>query len=173
MGIMKRISEQGSNRSRAFPNTWEGPFDIEIKEEGVTHRYERSMDMADVDKFNAAIQAWGAKVRAALPPSISGLGIKGNKLSSSIKDRYFYDYGEIYRIGISFRREGIFVHKGVGRGYKMQGGTVVKTSKSPGFNRFPKPWFNPVIESHIAELGEIINSYVDTAIINTARIYIR
>lgn len=173
MSIMQRIEDSRTNRSRAFPESWEGPFDIDIREEGVTHRYERSLKTEDMEKFNAAIQAWGAKVKSALPSSISSQGIKGNKLGRSIKDRYFFDYGEIYRIGINFRREGIFVHKGVGRGYVMSGGTVVKTSKTPGFNRLPKPWFNPVIEAHIAELGDIIHSYTDSAIINSTRIYIR
>jgi hypothetical protein len=55
----------------------------------------------------------------------------------------------------------------------MQGGTVVKTSKSVGFNRRPKPWFNPVIDAFIPELGEIIKAYSDTAIVNSTKIFIR
>jgi hypothetical protein len=172
MGLMKRLLEERTNRNRAFSKSWEGPFDIEIREDGITHRYNRSLDTESLEKFNTAIQAWGNKVRSALPGSISNQGIKGRKLGRSIKNTYHYDYGEIYRIGFAFNREGIFVHKGVGRGYKMSGGTVVKTSKTQGFNRQPKPWFNPVIESYFSELEEIIKSYTETAIINSSQIYI-
>jgi len=49
----------------------------------------------------------------------------------------------------------------------------VKTAKTQGFNRKPKPWFNPVIESFIPELEQIIKEYADSAVLNTVRIFIR
>jgi hypothetical protein len=126
-----------------------------------------------MEAFNEKLKVWGAKVNAAMPGSISSHGIRGSHLSKGIRNTYYYEYGEIYRLGFSFPREGIFVHKGVGSGYVMRNGVVVKTSKSTGFNRQPKPWFNPVIESFIPELGEIIKEYAETAILNSTRIYIR
>ena len=173
MGIMKKVLEQQSNRIQAFPKTWSGPFDIEVRQEGATTSINKSLSSSEMEQFNTEIKAWGAKVKASLPGSMCGLGIKGSLLKRSVKDLYGFDYGEIFRIAIAFRREGIFVHKGVGRGYKMQGGQVVKTSKSQGFNRQPKPWFNPVIEANIGELDQIIHSYIGAAIVNCTRIYIR
>ena len=169
---MDRIAASRTNRRGASRESWDGPFDLGI-EDSATERYSRSKNTEEMDAFNEKIKAWGLKVKATMPASISAHGIRGKKLSGSIKNTYYYDYGEIYRLGFSFAREGIFVHKGVGRGYVMSGGTVVKISKSQGFNRKPKPWFNPVIESFIPDLDEIIQEYSETAILNSTRIFIR
>lgn len=173
MGLWKRIAETRGTRKGIFKGSWEGPFDISLQETGQTQRFQRSRNTDEMNAFNDRLKAWGARVNAALPPSISGHGIGGRKLARSIRNTYSYEFGEIYRLGFSFAREGIFVHKGVGRGYVMQGGTVVKISKSPGFNRRPKPWFNPVIGQFIPELEEIVKEYAETAIINSTRIFIR
>ena len=174
MSIVERIAESRSVRKGAFQGTWEGPFDVGIEETGKTQRFERSKWRPEAaEAFNNSLKAWGAKVNAALPPSLSSHGIGGKTLSKSIRNTYYYEYGEIFRLGFSFAREGIFVHKGVGRGYVMNNGVVVKISKSSGHNRKPKPWFNPVIESFIPELGEIIKNYAENAILNSTRIYIR
>jgi hypothetical protein len=50
---------------------------------------------------------------------------------------------------------------------------VVKASKTPGFNRKSKPWFNPIVESHLDELGQIIHDHNEKAIVNAIRIFIR
>jgi hypothetical protein len=154
-------------------NSWEGPFDITIREPGLTQRHSRSSDSEEIEAFNEQIKAWSEKVKFALEPSIRSNNISGSRLLRSIKNTYQYDYGEIFRLGFSFARHGIFIHKGVGRGYHAQGGVVVKTSRTPGFNRQPKPWFNPVVESHLDELGEIIKVHNETAIVNSSRIFIR
>ena len=174
MGLWKRISESNTANSGAFNGSWEGPFDIGIEEQGKTQRFARSQwNGEEAQAFNERLIAWGAKVAAAMPQSISSHGIYGKSLRKSIKTTFFYEYGEIFRLGFSFARHGIFVHKGVGRGYVMSSGTVIKTAKTQGFNRKPKPWFNPVVESFIPELEKIIFDYTDTAIINSSRIYIR
>ena len=174
MSLAKRLLELRTNRQpRGSKAKWEGPFDIEIREESATNRYTRTRDTASVNAFNNEIKTWGAKVKSQLYPSIASNEIKGTKLKSSIKNTYKEDYGEIFRIGFSFKPEGVYVHKGVGRGYVMQGGVVVKTSRTEGWNRRPKPWFNPVIEANMPELQEIIKRHVSDAVINTARIYIQ
>lgn len=178
MGAFNRLSQQmadgGKNRSGAFSRSWEGPFDIDLTDEAnTTSRYARTQNLEKVDDFNAKLLAWQEKVKAALGPSISESGIKGSKLARSIKGTSKEQYGEIYRLGFSFKREGIFVHKGVGRGYVMKGDTVVKISKTEGFNRHPKPWFNPVVESFIPELAEIVHDYYEGAILRTGRIFIK
>lgn len=174
MGLMKRILESRHNRGRNMSRSWEGPFEIDFKEEGVTQRYERSRDMKAVDDFNQKVQAWSAKIKAQLPGSITSQGMGGKVLSRSIRETFKYDHGEIFRLGFSFARHGVYVHKGVGRGYRMNGEVVVKTARTTeGFNRKPKPWFNPVIESGMPELEQIVKEYTQTAIVNSTRIYIR
>jgi hypothetical protein len=170
MSIWDRIAESRSGGTSR--GSWEGPFDVGITS-SKTERFQRSRNTEEMEAFNDRLKAWGAKVSAAMPGSISSNSIGGSRLARSIRNTYYYEFGEIYRLGFSFAREGIFVHKGVGKGYVMKNGVVVKTSKTEGFNRQPKPWFNPVIESFMPELEEIILKYADTAIINSTRIYIR
>jgi hypothetical protein len=173
MGLWKKVAEGRTVRKGSFQGSWEGPFDMTIEDTGKTQRFERSRDTEAMEAFNQRLKAWGSKVKAAMPGSISSNGIKGTNLGKSIRNTYYYEYGEIFRLGFSFAREGIFVHKGVGKGYVMSGGTVVKISKNPEGNRISKPWFNPVIDQFIPELGEIIKDYAESAIINSTRIYIR
>lgn len=171
-----KVEKSGNREDRRYGSvrmTPEGPFDITIQEDGKTQRYQRGLDSQAVEAFNNQIKDWGSRVNAALKSSVSAAGIKGPKLKSSIRNTYKYDYGEIYRIGFAFKREGVFMEKGVGRGYVMKNGVVVKISKSPNFARFPKPWFNKVIEAFLPDLEQIVVSYTETAIINTLRIYIR
>lgn len=172
--IQDSINDSRRNRSAAFTRSYEGPFDISIQQTGATTSSRgRGLSPEKTDEFNSRLQQWGSMVTADLKGSIGSHGIGGNKLPRSLRNTYYYNFGEIDRLGFTFRREGIYIHKGVGRGYNMQGGVVVKTSKTTGFNRKPKPWFNPVIESHIPALQEIVKDYVHDAVINTVRIFIR
>jgi hypothetical protein len=174
MGLWKRIAETRSGQNNPFKKKHEGPFDVSIEDTGKTHRFERSRwDPKAAEEYNQRLQAWGAKLTTIFPVSISGQGIKGSKLARSIRNTYYYEYGEIYRLGFTFAREGIFVHKGVGRGYVMNNGIVVKLSKNPLGFRKPSPWFNPVVEQHIDELKQIVIDYTKDSIINSTRIYIR
>jgi hypothetical protein len=173
VGLWKRISESRSVSKGAFQGSWEGPFDVSIEDTGKSQRFERSRNTEEMEAFNEKLKDWSVRVKAALPGSISSHGIQGSRLIRSIRNTYYYDYGEIYRLGFSFAREGIFVHKGVGKGYVMKNGVVVKISKNPMGSRVPKPWFNPVIESFIPQLEQIVLEYADQAIVNATRIYIR
>lgn len=173
MGLMKRLLETRTVRKQGLNVSHEGPFDVSIEEQGITDRHMRSLDTEAMNQFNASVKQWTDTVRADLGVSVSSSGIKGSKLRKGIRNNFRYDFGEIYRIGFTFPREGVFVHKGVGKGYVMNSGVVVKTSKTIGFNRQPKPWFNPVLTRHLPALGEIIQAYTKRAIINSSRIYIR
>lgn len=172
MGLMKRIldSRMGKKVRQSF--TWEGPFDMEI-ESPLTDRYQRSQDSRTLEEYNQELMAWASSTIANLRPSLSAHAIKGSKLRRSLRNNYKKEYGEIYRIGFTFSREGVFIHKGVGRGYVMRGGVVVKTSKTNGFNRRAKPWFNPIIEQNLPALGEIVQKHTEKSIINATRIFIR
>ncbi len=96
-----------------------------------------------------------------------------HKLAQSITSKTRKDYGEINTISYSFERHGVFVHKGVGRGYEAQNGFVVRTAKGPKTaDRKPAEWFNPVLDAYIPELANEIAKVNADAVLNTARVKI-
>ena len=127
-----------------------------------------------IDEFNEEIRKWGVKVKNDLGYTIDMWDINDTgALKQSIKNNFYKNsYGETFKLGFSFKRYGVFVQKGLGTGYLQAGDKVIKISKSKGFNRHPRPWFNPVIEDYMPDLQEIITKYCKDAIINTNRIYI-
>lgn len=102
------------------------------------------MPEINYDRVNDIAKAETAKLKGLLVSSINANNIK----HVSTKDNYeplthivtstSKSQGLVNRIKIKFKREGVFVHKGVGRG-----GTKGRT---------PKPWFNPVIEKFTDDL---------------------
>jgi len=92
----------------------------------------------------------------------------------------------IDRVTYTFERHGVFVHKGVGRGYEMQGGMVVHTAKSedPATRqptwwgdeprpRLPNDWFNPLLEQNLPELADKLAEINADAVLNATRMMIR
>lgn len=177
MAHTERFERNRPLKRNRFVN--EGPFEIEITGESTIAKYNRNKNVEDVQKFNAAVTAWGDKVRSGLVSSIGGLVKEDKKLSSTLANNYYADnkswsgrLAEIDRIGFSFKPEGVYIHMGVGRGYHRNGGVTTRTSKTNSFGRKPVLWFNPVIEQHVAELSEIVSQYADDLIINYTRIYL-
>lgn len=128
-----------------------------------------------VTEFNNEVSSWSRNVSAELKSSVAVEIESGDALAASIKDMLWPKVNSdeaIERISLRFKREGVFVHKGVGRGYEMQGGQVVKTAKTNTFARHPKEWFNPVVERHIPELETIIEKYCDNIVVDSLRILI-
>ncbi len=96
-----------------------------------------------------------------------------------------WDYGEIDRLEFSFLRHGVFFHKGVGRGYFIQGGKVVRGYKSKvlrglggrretdgGFvvvsrplMRKSKEWFNPILDKEMNQLIDRIIKFKSEALL--------
>lgn len=174
MSISKRLLESRTVRRKAFNIKGESPYEVDLRQDsGNNASVSPQHDSAEIEAFNEKVKAWSAQVTISLLPSIRANSIAGIRLSRSINNNFQSDSGEIFRLGFSFARHGIFVHKGVGRGYQMHGGAVVKTSRSPGFHRRPKPWFNPVVEARLDELGGIIHDHTSRAIMNASRIFIR
>jgi hypothetical protein len=168
-----------SKRLRRVGNN-DGPLQIDIISDSDTDKFLRGKDIQKVSDFNSKIRAWGDSVRGDLKISISSLIEKDQKLSDSLKNRYYSDKkpatdsSEIDRIGFSFRPEGVYVHLGVGRGYNRNGGTTIRSAKNRSNNiRRPKQWFNPVIQNHIADLSKIVSEYSSDMIINYTRIFIQ
>jgi hypothetical protein len=147
------------------------------------------------EEYNSRIAGWGSDVASKIRSSIRSLTNKGKgALVRSLRMKTGKDFGEINRIGYSFNHYGVFVHKGVGRGYIMQGGVVVRGYK-PGkvlkamalnsnkslsskvltsgtINRKPKPWLNPVIDDNIETLANMVAEMRADQAVNATRIKI-
>jgi len=96
------------------------------------------------------------------------------KLAASVNYKMGREYGLINYVGFSFERHGVFVHKGVGRGYKMISGVVVRTAKRKPFpkEREPAEWFNPIVERNVIKLAHDITNNSADAAVNATRMKI-
>jgi hypothetical protein len=92
----------------------------------------------------------------------------------------------IDRVTYTFERHGVFVHGGVGRGYEMQGGVVIRTAGSedpatrqPSWwgddprSRVPNEWFNPLLDQILQEQADKLAEINDDAVLNATRMMIR
>ena len=92
------------------------------------------------------------------------------KLSQSIQAQTKKDFGEIFMVGFNFPRHGVFFHHGVGRGWKMIGGKVIRTATGPkSADRFPKNWLNIEIDNSISKLADDIVEIKADAAVNATR----
>ncbi|MBT3244824.1 MAG: hypothetical protein HN352_16885 [Bacteroidetes bacterium] len=121
--------------------------------------------ISDIDRHNQIVARHGFKIRAMLKVSISRLTMKGKyKLIRSLRLRFKKEYGEISQLKYEFSRHGVFFHKGVGRGYIMQGSRVIRGTRQAGSTiqtsgpllRKPKDWFNPVLSKEVPRLADDI-----------------
>lgn len=96
------------------------------------------------------------------------------KLVNSIRPSTKQTYGEIDTITFSFERHGIFVHKGVGRGWKMNGKLVSRTAKGEMKNggRNAVEWFNPIIDRNAPILADQIATVNADAVLNATKLKI-
>lgn len=150
--------------------------------EAVTGNY------ADIQKQNQAVLAWVPKVRTKLISSARWFSdgktepmvIRGKKsgnrrneykLAASIRSKTREQFGEIDTITFNFERHGVFVHKGVGRGYPIKGRGNIKNPS--GKTRNAVEWFNPVLDQTMPELANRIAEINADAVLNTARANIR
>jgi hypothetical protein len=136
---------------------------------------------------NEAVTKWASMVQRRLRDSairfshgkdgtIIRPGRSETKLRGSIKGSTSKQYGVIDRASIIFERHGVFVHKGVGRGYHMQGGTVIRTAKLQVPNPRPRTaheWFNPIIEQSLPKLADKLAEINADAVVNATRMIIR
>jgi hypothetical protein len=133
-------------------------------------------DNHQIEEFNKEVIQWGFRTRNLLKSSIAGLSMKGKgDLMRQLQVKNKKDYGEIDRVIFNFPRHGVFFHKGVGRGYIVVAGRVIRGKRNNpskhGSNtmdntiqhaatgplkRFAKPWFTPVFEREIPRLADII-----------------
>jgi hypothetical protein len=145
---------------------------------------------ANIKEQNDAVNQWASMVQRHMRQAtvllqhgkdgtISRPGRTERRLEDSIRTRSRLTYGVITGLSFVFERHGVFVHKGVGRGYEMQGGMVVRTaredsifSNNQGKVRTPFEWFNPVIEQSLPELADKLAEINADAAVNATRMMI-
>lgn len=141
------------------------------------------------EEFELALYYWAANHSAEMRAKISG----GTHGSGHLQKKIKYEVKEsqtesIHYVGFNFKKYGVFVHYGVGRGWVRQGNTVVRGSRvkkgsefeaqlkkkgysrkdiktyvvegsGSGHERKPVDWFDSVIKSHMDELATIAQEY--------------
>ncbi|HCY39941.1 MAG TPA: hypothetical protein DHV48_01045 [Prolixibacteraceae bacterium] len=139
-------------------------------------------DPQTVQQQNALVLKWAPMVRSSLRGSArwfsdgktksfvlrDGGRQTEKKLAASIMSKVGKEFGLANYVGFSFERHGVFVHKGVGRGYQSNGkGFVIRTArrKPNPHERYAVEWFNPVLEKYIPILAnELANINADAAV---------
>lgn len=122
----------------------------------------------DYDRINDIVRSKTVDLKARLSGSIRGLNMKhvdsksNYEPLSKISTRISMQMGMANRIRIRFKKSGIFVHKGVGRG--------TKASQVGSTNRKAKEWFNPVIEEFADELAEALADEIVELTFNSIKI---
>jgi hypothetical protein len=140
----------------------------------------------DVNEQNQLIKRWAPKVKRALKNSarifdngkttsfVMRKGRMEGKLADSITTRIGKKLGVAELVSFSFERHGVFVHKGVGRGYELNGNAVVRTAKgSMQAPRNPAPWFNAVLNIHVPKLANDIAVINANAALNAVKLHIK
>lgn len=158
-----------------------------------TERFQLAQDADRLTEFNKAVHKWQHSVAAQLR---AGIASRSMRIARDLRPNTYTDkYGLINRLGFSFPRHGIYIHKGAGLG---QGGTIgsnwtkikringveistgivrhtnpnsLNASQGEG-NRQAYEWFDPVIRNRVSELQDIVTHYFDTMIIDATRIFI-
>ena len=119
--------------------------------------------------INQKLLRWKSGTTAALKSQIGMLTSEGKgELMSELRGYVNQDPdGAISSFSWSFPRHGIFLIKGVGRGYVIEDGKIMRAVRknntlytiSDTIEREPKDWFNPVIEKRIPELSKMVANY--------------
>jgi len=146
-----------------------------------------SLTNTEVQEQNEAVSKWSSMVQRRLRQSlqqfnngknstVQRLGRSERMLRTSLNSKTKQNYGVIDRVSIQFERHGVFVHKGVGNGYKMQGGTMIRTAKKPipdPRSRVAVEWFNPILDQALPELADKLADIGANAVVNATRMRIR
>ncbi|MFA6281680.1 MAG: hypothetical protein WCY05_04160 [Candidatus Omnitrophota bacterium] len=138
------------------------------------------------------VKQWAASQRSMLQAEIRKLSSKGKgELAKALRFKVYKNkLGVVSMVGFQFPRHGVFMQKGVGRGYIMEGGVVVRGSRlrtskqiklyanaknrdiqtrvirSGAINRHPEDWFNTPISNNIDKIADIVAKYMADANVN-------
>lgn len=200
MGYYKNLGPRGearrynaAARRAAKLNGGDGSRLIHLETVSETERYTMAQDADCLTEYNKAVEGWYTSVAAELKGIV---GSRSTRIAKELKPKAYTDkYGLINRIGFSFPRHGIYIHKGAGRGKggytgskwtkrKMVNGIEINTGivrhTSPESinglqgtgNRPAFKWFDPVVRRRLPELADIVTRYFDTMILDATRIFI-
>lgn len=177
MGLWKKLIEENrTHRVRSYDSNDKPVILVNRTAE------ETFADQMATVQQNELIQMWTPKVRRALRSSARWFSdgkfepfvLRHNgkqlekKLADSIGSYTKQTDGTIDKISFKFERHGVFVHKGVGRGYRAAGnGFVNRIAKGPQVRpRVAVEWFNPVLEQHLPELVDRLTHINADAAVN-------
>lgn len=122
--INRLDSRKLTNQIRHSRRSVNLPFELSLETTSEIDKYDRAQDKVAMYEFNRQVEEWSEKSKLALRSSIKSLVRRDVYLSDSLKANIYYNrqYGkEVNRVGFSFAREGVYIHKGAGRG---QGGVI-------------------------------------------------
>lgn len=176
---MSLINEiRNSRRANSTPYTISfksiSDIDSELRREDGLARY----------IFNRKVKEWSEQSVLALRASVKTLIKRDVLLSDSLKSNLYYNRKggqEVTRVGFSFAREGVFIHHGARRGL---GGVVGsswldrhgvrkhRAAESAGKMQGGVKWFDPIIESRLPQLADIVAEYSSTLQIDATNLYI-
>ena len=165
---------------------------IKLETVSETERYQMAKDADRATAFNRDVERWAENISRMLRLKIQS---RSQTVARELHANFYTDdYGLVHRIGFSFPRHGIYIHKGAGRGQggwigskretlKTVGGVQVGTGivrhtdpqslgKQGTGNRRAYPWFDSTLRAHIHELEQIATDYFDTMIIDATNIYV-
>lgn len=200
MGFYKRLSDNKAEvrrynaARRKADKLSTAPSSNLIRMETVSEieRYSIAQDADRLTAFNKEVERWQDSVSKQLKASIASRSLQ---IARELQPKAYTDkYGLINRLGFSFPRHGIYIHKGAGRGQggfigskwsliKRVNGIEINTSimrhtnpaslgKQNGGKRNAYHWFDPVIKNRLPELADICTRYFDTMLIDATKIYI-
>lgn len=120
-------------------------------------------------EYNRKIVALKSEITQALRASISTLTSKGKgELLSKIRGYVdFNEQGDAWRLIWKFPVHGVFLFKGVSRGYLLVNNRIIRAITRGSavyiidkkFVRQPKDWYNEPIDSRIPQLADIMAGY--------------
>lgn len=186
MSLVKRMLE--SRRSVGGARKKDLPFELSLDSFSSDQKAIRTEDEELTKRYNAEVSKWTRKRRVDLRRGVSQKVKRNVSLAESIRGRVYHHrrgVREAQSIGFSFLREGIYLHKGAGRG---QGGLIggswidphgrkkTRDPRSAGKmgtgNRKEVDWFDAEIEKTMPQLADIVTDYSATLQINATNIYI-
>ena len=165
---------------------------IKLETVSETERYQMAKDADRATAFNRDVERWAENISRMLRLKIQS---HSQTIARELHANFYTDdYGLVHRIGFSFPRYGIYIHKGAGRGQggwigskweklKEVNGVTVGTGimrhtdpqslgKQGTGNRRAYPWFDTTLRAHIHELEQIAMDYFDTMVIDATNIYV-
>lgn len=125
-----------------------------------------------IEALNNEVSSWSRSTRNQLVQELHRLNIRQTgQLIKRISYRLRKADFQVERISYRFLRYGVFVEKGVGRGYSIERvkATTLLVGGMSGKRR-PKRWFNPVMDERIPDLADQVAKH--SADINAKRLKI-